>query len=338
MPGNAAAFRNVLERIMKSPLAFFAGMIWLLVAWPAGAAGTGPLHVHGVVLGVTPGSANVVVRHEPFGGMPSMTMIFRIVPATRARELEPGNTIDATVDTRTEPWTLRDVTVSTTQPVAAPPAHLAAPLQLGDLVPDTPFVDQRGRPFRFSQLRGEDVVLAFIYTRCQDPRMCPLVSAKFNALQRKRGARNLHLVEVTLDPSYDRPPILARYGAAFGADPGVWTMAVGDAAPTLAFAARFGIVAIPDPNVGIIHSENTVEIDPDGRIRSMLTDTTWQPDDILADIDARRNLASNPIARFFGTAAASFGGFDDLAIAFAVCAALAYLIYRLARGIFAKSA
>ncbi len=338
---------------MKSPLAFFAGMIWLLVACPAGAAsgaaGTGPLHLHGVVLGVAPGSGDVVVRHEPFGGMPSMTMTFRVVPAARARELEPGNTIDATVDTGTEPWTLRGVTVSTTQPVAAPAAPLVTPLRLGDLVPDTPFVDQRGRPFRFSQLRGEDVVLAFTYTRCQDPRMCPLVSAKFNALQRKRGTRKLHLVEVTLDPSYDRPPVLARYGTAFGADPDVWTMAVGDAAPTLAFSARFGILAIPDPNVGIIHSENTVEIDPDGRIRNMVTDTAWQPDEILADIDARRTLASNPIARFdlwlshtavalFGQAVAPIGGFDDLAVVLAIVAALAYLIYRLARGIFAKSA
>jgi protein SCO1/2 len=334
MPGNTAAFRNITVSIMKRLLAA-AGLFWLTFAGPAAAATE---HLHGVVLGVTPATGEVVVRHEPFGGMPSMTMGFRVVPASRARELQPGNTIDASVDTATEPWTLRDVSVSTTQPVAAPPAHAAPPLAVGDLVPDTPFVDQRGRPFRMSQLRGRDVVLAFIYTRCQDPRMCPLVSAKFNALQHKRGARNLHLVEVTLDPSYDRPPVLARYGAMFGADPDVWTLAVGDAAPTLAFAARFGIVAIPDPNVGIIHSENTVEIDPDGGIRNMFTDTTWEPDEILADIDARRNLAANPVARLVRDAIAPLGGVNDLALACAIFAALAYLVYRLARGFFAKSA
>ncbi len=303
-----------------------------------GAAATATDRLHGVILGVTPQSGDVVVRHDAFGGMPSMTMPFRVVPAARARELQPGNAIDAVVDRSTEPWTLRDVTISTTQAVTAPAAHAPiVPLAVGDLVPDTPFVDQRGQPFRFSQLRGEDVVLAFIYTRCQDPRMCPLVSAKFNALQRRLGARKLHLVEVTLDPSYDRPPVLARYGATFGADPAVWTLAVGDAAPTLDFSAHFGIVAFPDPNVGIIHSENTVEIDADGRIQNMITDTSWQPDEILADIDARHRFAANPLARVL-VWFANVGGTRDLVIVGAIIAALLYLIYRVARGISAKRA
>jgi len=298
---------------------------------PAGAATE---HLHGVILGLTPQNGQAVVRHDPFGGMPSMTMPFRIVPASRVGELQPGNTIDATVDTSTEPWTLRDVTVSTTQRVTSGAVRSVAPLAVGDLVPDTPFFDQRGRPFRMSQLRGKDVVLAFIYTRCQDPHMCPLVSAKFNALQHKRGTRAVHLVEVTLDPSYDRPPVLARYGTMFGADPAVWTLAVGDAVPTLDFAARFGIVTFPDANAGIIHSENTVEITPDGRIANMFADTSWQPDDILADIDARHRLADRPFARVF----AAFRGIGDLAGVLAIVAALGYLAARVARGIRAKRA
>jgi len=304
---------------------------------PAGAATE---HLHGVILGLTPQNGQAVVRHDPFGGMPSMTMPFRIVPASRVGELQPGNAIDATVDTSTEPWTLRDVTVSTTQAVASGAVRRVAPLAVGDVVPDTPFFDQRGRPFRMSQLRGNDVVLAFIYTRCQDPRMCPLVSAKFNALQRRRGARALHLVEVTLDPSYDRPPVLARYGTMFGADPARWTLAVGDAAPTLDFAARFGIVTFPDPNVGIIHSENTVEITPDGRIANMFADTTWQPDDILADIDARHRLADNPFVRVLTSmrGIGSMHGIGDLAGVLAIVAALGYLAARVARGIRAKRA
>jgi len=325
---------NIMMRTMER-----VASLGRLVAVALALAGTtvpGPAraateHLHGVILGVTPNSGEIVVRHDPFGAMPSMTMPFRVVPRSRAAELEPGTTIDATVDTRTEPWTLRDVTVAQSQrvtDVAAPPV---APLRLGDLVPDTPFLDQRGRPFRFSQLRGRNVVLAFVYTRCQDPRMCPLVSAKFNALQRKRGDRNLRLVEVTLDPSYDRPPVLARYGTMFGADPKVWTLVVGDAQPTLAFAARFGILAVPDPNVGIIHSENTVQIDPDGRIQSMITDTDWQPDDILADIDARRSLAASPWARL-----ADARSVGDVVIALAIVAACGYLVFRVARGIIAK--
>jgi len=324
-------------------------LLLLFAAAPAPAA-TGPsgAHVHGVVLAVTPGDGQAIVRHDPFAGMPSMTMPFTIVPRSRAGELQPGNVIDATVDTSTDPWSLRDLTIATTQPVTAPAPRRVTPLHLGEVVPDTPFLDQTGRPFRFSMLRGADVVLAFIYTRCQDPNMCPLISAKFNQLQHAAGARKLHLVEVTLDPSYDRPSVLARYARTFGADPRRWTLAVGDAGPTLDFAAQFGITAFPDPRSGLIHNENTVEIDATGRIRNMIADASWQPDEILADVDAQEGVASNPIARVdlwlsrmavavCGNAVAGFSGLGDLGIALLAFGALGYLVFRLARGLFSPS-
>jgi protein SCO1/2 len=305
--------------------------------------------VHGLVLAVTPNDGQAIVRHDAFGSMPAMTMPFRVVPRAQLGTLQAGNTIDGIVDTSTEPWTLRDVRVSTTQAVTSDsPLRRVVPVSVGDLVPDTPFVDQTGRPFRFSQLRGEDALLAFVYTRCRDPRMCPLISAKFHALAERIGARRMHLVEVTLDPSYDRPPVLARYGKMFGADPRVWTLAVGDAEPTLDFAARFGITAFPDQDAGNIHAENTVEIGPDGRIRSMITETSWQPDEIIADVDNSHGTASNPFARLdlwlsrtavavCGNNVAAFSGLGDLAVVLLIVAAFGYLLFRVARGI-AKSA
>jgi protein SCO1 len=325
----------------------FVALIMLVGSGPAAAKVE---RVHGLVLAVTPKDGEAIVRHDAFGSMPGMTMPFKIVPRSQLGILQPGNTIDATVDTSTEPWTLRDVTVSSTQMVTSEPGILrrVVPLRVGDVVPDTPFVDQTGRPFRFSELRGRDAVLAFVYTRCQDPRMCPLISTKFHALQQRIGKRPMHLVEVTLDPSYDRPAVLARYGKLFGADPRTWTLAVGDVEPTLDFAARFGITAFPDPEVGIIHAENTVEIGPDGRIRQMITETAWQPDEIIADIDNDRGLASNPIARFdlwlsraavaiCGNNVASFSGLGDLAVVLLIVGSFGYLLFRVARGI-AKSA
>ncbi len=301
----------------------------MLCAAPAGAK---TAHVHGVVLAVTPQTGEAVVRHDPFDGMPSMAMPFRIVPRARAAELLPGNVIDGTVDTATDPWTLSRVTVAATQTVATP-ARVDL-LHDGDTVPDTAFVDQTGRPFRFSQLRGEDVVLAFVYTRCQDPQMCPLISSHFNLMQREMGTRPLHLVEVTLDPSYDRPPVLARYGRLFGADPRRWTLAVGDAQKTLDFAARFGIAVFHDPGAGLIHSENTVEIGPDGTILRMYPDASWQPDAILADIDARRAALTDPFARL----RLLLGVYGPLALGALVLAAGAYIAIRLGRRMPVKGA
>ncbi len=326
------------------------GFVALVMLVGSGAAVAKAERIHGLVLAVTPNDGQAIVRHDAFGSMPAMTMPFRIVPRAQLGTLQAGNSIDATVDTSTDPWTLRDVTVSATLPVTNEPGVLrrVVPLHVGDTVPDTPFVDQTGRPFRFSALRGQDAVLAFVYTRCRDPRMCPLISAKFHALQQRIGTRPMHLVEVTLDPSYDRPAVLARYGKMFGADPRTWTLAVGDAEPTLDFAARFGITAFPDPDIGIIHAENTVEIGPDGRIRSMITETSWQPDEIIADVDNSHGDESNPFARFdlwlsrtavamCGNNVAAFSGLADLAVVLLIVAAFGYLLFRLARGI-AKSA
>jgi protein SCO1/2 len=306
--------------------------------------------LHGLVLAVTPKDGQAIIRHDAFGAMPAMTMSFRIVPRAELGTMQPGSTIDATVDTTSDPWTLRDVTISTTQSVTnGDPVRRIVPLQIGDVVPDMPFYDQMGRPFRISALRGQDVLLAFVYTRCRDSRMCPLISAKFQALQQRIGTRPMHLVEVTLDPSYDRPPVLARYAKAFGADPQRWTLAVGDTEPTLDFAARFGITNFPDKNIGIIHDEHTVEIAPDGRIRTMITTTAWRPDEIIADIDNSHGAASNPLARFdlwlsraavamCGNNVAGFSGLSDLAIVLLVIGSGTYAMVRVARLIFAKSA
>ncbi len=276
-------------------------------------------------------------------------MAFRVIPQARARELLPGAIIDADVDMSTDPWTLRNVTTSVSEPVTATSVlRHVVPLQVGDVVPDTAFLDQRGKPFRFSDLRGQDAVLAFVYTRCQDARMCPLISAKFHALQSLLGRRHVHLVEVTLDPTYDRPPVLAKYGTAFGADPKRWTLAVGDADQTLDFAARFGITTFPDPSIGIIHAENTVLIDPAGTIGEMITDTSWAPNEIIAQIDAQHGRASNPIARFnlwlskaasavCGNDVGQFSGLRDLIIVAIIVAALGYLARRLYRAIFAET-
>jgi len=325
-------------------LAFAAAIVLLFPGFATAGA-----RLHGVVLAVTPKTGEAIVRHDRFGSMPAMTMPFRIVPRERAAQLQPGALIDADVDTRTEPWTLRNVHSAAGQALTgdASARHVKL-LRVGDAVPDTPFVDQTGRPFRLSQLRGRDVVLSFIYTRCADARMCPLISQKFGQLQQLAGDRSLHLVEVTLDPAFDRPPVLARYGRMFGADPKRWSLVVGDAEPTLDFAAQFGITAFPDPSVGIIHAENTVSIDRRGRIAAMITGNDWLPNGLLADIDARNGAPSNPVARLSlwlsngfvalcGNSVAGFSGLADLAVVLVILSALAYLVYRVARKIFLES-
>jgi cytochrome oxidase Cu insertion factor (SCO1/SenC/PrrC family) len=222
-------------------------------------------------------------------------------------------------------------------------------LRVGDALPATAFVDQRGEPFSFADVRGRTIVMSFVYTRCRDTRECPLISAKFYSLQEKLRDGPFHLTLVSLDPSYDRPSVLAAYGRTFGADPERWSLLTGDPARVLEFAARFDVLAFPDQRVGLIHQERTVIVGPAGKIAQTIDEVSWSPDQIAAAARAAANLPSNPLQRFdlwlssqavaiCGNGVAGFSGTLDLAVVLAIFGGFGWLLYRVARGIFAEGA
>jgi protein SCO1/2 len=340
--------------------ALWACMLFVLVS-PASAAMRSmsmsmsmSMPLHGLVLAVEPGRGQVIVRHDAAGGMPGMTMTFSVASPEVMERLRPGQTIEATADTSTEPWALRNVRVVGTENLIeeqADSSHLHSVIRnvkqlvVGDLVPNGSFIDQSGKPFTFARLRGENVVAAFIYTRCRDPRMCPLISSKFHRLQALLRETNTHLVEISLDPTFDRPSVLTKYSHVFGVDPRRWTLLTGDLDRTLDFAARFDVSALPDPRYGILHSERTVLIDAQGIIRVFLDDTAWSPEEIVAEIRAIDHQQSNPFLRFnlwlsaqaaamCGNRAAGFSGIADLLVVLGILGGSGWLLYRLACGIF----
>jgi protein SCO1/2 len=218
-------------------------------------------------------------------------------------------------------------------------------LVVGDAVPATEFIDQSGRAFSFAQLRGDVTVLAFIFTRCRDPRMCPLIAAKFQGLQEKLRGEAAHLALITLDPGFDTPPVLRRYAAALGADASRWSFLTGDPDRVLDFAAQFGVTAFPDERFGLIHPERTAVLDESGVIRQLIDETSWAPDEITASVRHLRNEASNPFARFnlwmsqravalCGNSVAQFSGYADLAATLAIFGCFGWILYRIARRIF----
>ncbi len=313
--------------------------------------------VRGLVLGVVPAKGEAVVRYDAFLTLPEAITTFKLEPPSLARSLKVGQRIAGTADADETPWTLSDVRVLGTERVTgaqSAPDQSAATLvrdvphlKAGDIVPATPFVDQDGRPFSFRSL-GRSSVLAFVYTRCADARMCPLISAKFRTLQDKLRGDDVRLVEVTLDPIYDTPPVLTRYQRQFGGDPARWTLLTGDPEQVLNFAAQFDVTAFPDPRVGLIHPERTVLIDRYGVIRELIDETAWSPDELVAQVRADENRSSNPFARFnlwlsakavalCGNGVAGFSGLGDLAIVAAIFAFFAYLLWRIAR-LIARSA
>jgi protein SCO1/2 len=250
--------------------------------------------LHGEVLAIDRVTGRVLVRHAPFEGMPAMTMSFRL--ASGAPALHVGDAVRGLVDEHTDPWTLRDVHV-VRAPSAAKPQPFVPVLREGDMVPATALVDEHGRPFSLQSSDGRTTIVSFIYTRCRDASMCPLVSAKFARMQRAIGTAPIRLLLLTLDPSYDTPAVLARYGAAYGADPRRWTFATGEPDAVENLAARLGINATrPVPGV-VVHDEAALIIDPSGRIARIVTGATWLPDDLLANARHVAGAGDDPLRR-----------------------------------------
>jgi protein SCO1/2 len=165
-------------------------------------------------------------------------------------------------------------------------------LREGDAVPATALVDQAGRPFDLAATHGRTTVVSFVYTRCRDARMCPLVAAKFARMQRQLRGTPIRLVTVTLDPGYDTPRVLARYGAAYGADPARWSLVTGPPAAVDELVARLGVtVERPGPGV-ILHTEAAVIIDARGRVARFVDGATWLPDDLVG---AAQDVAAIPV-------------------------------------------
>ena len=216
-------------------------------------------------------------------------------------------------------------------------------LQPGDTVPAIPLVDQTGGAFSIDKLRGNAVVLSFIYTRCADPRMCPLVSSKFERLQQLLGTAPVRLLEITLDPQFDTPRVLRAYGRAYGARPERWTLATGAPASIDELAARMGIATQWTRPGTLVHTEATMVLDPRGRLVQTVDGNAWTPDQLLGAARAAAGSAPSPLARAMlwltaaiescGGSRGAFSAWEFLAILALVTGAISTVLFRAVRSV-----
>lgn len=94
---------------------------------------------------------------------------------------------------------------------------------------DTVLVDQDGREVRFYSdlVAGHVVVIQSIFTECTG--VCPVMSKKYQALQRHLGdrvGRDVHLISISVDPETDTPERLKEFAERFDAGPG-WHLLTG---------------------------------------------------------------------------------------------------------------
>ena len=99
-------------------------------------------------------------------------------------------------------------------------ARASTPPGVSDLVgkpaPDFHLIDQYGKNFTLSALRGRAVVLFFGYTHCPD--ICPTTLATIAAAMRRLGPQapeRIQVAFVTDDPARDTPQALGKFTALF---------------------------------------------------------------------------------------------------------------------------
>jgi protein SCO1/2 len=260
----------------------------------------------GVIRKVDAASREITVDHEAIPGfMGAMTMDYPVRDDPQVFEiLHEGDRIEAKLvvdaDDQAEFWLEQILTkgfVPTLVGTAAPSAAGASPVvtpapnrgvAVGDLVPDFSLTDQTGHPFRLSQMRGEPVAVAFLYTRCPIATACPLTSARFAKLDSMlKGKRSGKLLTITVDPEHDTPKVLAEYAKHLGADPARWKFLTGDPKAVADVASSFGVLYYPDKGQ-VVHTQAVAVVDPDGRLASIYFGQMWEPETVLRDIEKAR--------------------------------------------------
>jgi len=247
----------------------------------------------GKVVSVDKARGQVTLAHDPIPGyMEAMTMPFTLKDKWPFDVLSPGSKVQAELVVAANRSWLENLVV--TQEVAATGgAGTASEPSTGDEVPDFTLVNQDGKRIHLRQYRGRTLLLTFIYTRCPLPDFCPLMSRNFaevdRALQQDPTRyEQTHLLSISVDPEYDRPPVLRKYGMAYTGKQSQgafkhWEFASGTAEEVKAVAQFFGLQYWPEAGQ-IVHSLSTAVIAPDGKVYRFYRGNEWKPAEILNDV------------------------------------------------------
>jgi protein SCO1/2 len=231
----------------------------------------------------------VVIRHGVIPDlMPAMEMSFYVPDESVFERLEPGAVIEFTLSRAGNSLELtgfsnldgggagRSGSVSPPQPSIASERSFA---------PDFDLTDQNGHSVRFADMRGDVVVLDFIFTNCSGP--CPILTSSHVTLQRSIPAElrdRVRFVSITLDPRRDTPEAMLAYATARGADLSDWSFLTGPVDRIDHVVRSYGVGKAVGEDGEIQHTVASFLIDPEGRIAERYLGTDHDPAIMLSDL------------------------------------------------------
>lgn len=136
-------------------------------------------------------------------------------------------------------------------------------------VPDFKFIDEDGKPFSGSDLKGKIYVADFFFSRCQG--ICKVTSPQLARVQEEYKENDqIKIVSFTVDPANDSPEVLKEFAKSYRAIPGKWKFLTGnkDSLHTLSQTGFFMTARdSEDSKEEFDHSGHFVLVDKEGRIR-----------------------------------------------------------------------
>lgn len=131
-------------------------------------------------------------------------------------------------------------------------------------------VNSNGQPVSLSDSTGKVRLIAFIYTRCTT--VCPIVTSQMVQLQsslaqQRMLGKQVELISITIDPSYDTESVLQRYKKEFKVSPIGWEFLTGSKLSIDQTLKKYGIYAAKLSASQYVHSVDEFLIDGKGNIR-----------------------------------------------------------------------
>lgn len=241
---------------------------------------------HGVVVDVARELGQIVIEHDAIPDlMPAMTMNFDVPDAELLARLAPGQVIDFEVEFDGRAYRVVGAEVRAQRPPPRDGPVLGQMADLGQAAPELGLPDQDGRSVSWADLRGQLVLVDFVYTHCPGP--CPILTGVHAEVQRRLPPElrtRVRFVSVSLDPARDTPEALRVYARARGAELATWSFLAGPPEAVLAALARWGVGRTPGEDGEIEHLVVTFLVDPEGRIARRWVGLDHGADEILADL------------------------------------------------------
>lgn len=162
-----------------------------------------------------------------------------------------------------------------------------APAEVEIEVPEFEAVDQDGKPFKLSDLKGKVWIADFIFTNCNT--VCPPMTQNMVLLQKRLKFEGLDvdIVSFSVDPERDDSKAIHEFAKQHGIDFSNWHFLTGYPFEKVQKLSRevFKAQVMKDPDSDqFVHGTSFYLIDQDGKIRRFYNGVRLDDDQIVQDV------------------------------------------------------